>query len=143
MKGKGGFLGAKLDHIFSLPKKTFKSPKSLVIYFVFQFQIVPLFYSCGEIHSARLMMDFSGVNRGFAYIRYMTVDGANNAIRKMNSYEIRVGRKIKVTKSVDNCRLFIGRIDKTLTKEEIQEKLESLTDGVKDASILLVCLSTN
>lgn len=88
-------------------------------------------------------MDLSGVNRGFAYIRFMTEDAANYAIRKLNSYEIRRGRKIKVSKSVDNCRLFIGHIDKTLTKDEIQEKLESLTDGVEDVSISLHLFSTS
>lgn len=34
--------------------------------------------------------------------------------------------------SVDNCRLFVGGIPKRLTKHNIREEMEKVTDGVTD-----------
>ena len=51
------------------------------------------------------MMDFSGNNRGFAFVKYFNQNEAKRALKELNNHEIRKGRLLGVCKSVDNCRL--------------------------------------
>lgn len=37
--------------------------------------------------------------------------------------------------SVDNCRLFVGGIPKRVTKEDIREEMEKVTEGVVDVIV--------
>ena len=76
------------------------------------------------------MMDFTGSNRGFAFIQYTNQRDANMAIRKMNNYELRPNFRIGVLKSVDNCRLFVCGVPNDRSREEILEEMQKLTEGV-------------
>jgi len=75
-------------------------------------ELVPVFERCGKIYEFRLMMDFSGANRGYCFVTYTCREDARQAVLEMNNYEIRRGRFLGVCMSVDNCRLFIGGIPK-------------------------------
>lgn len=81
------------------------------------------------------MQNFSGLNRGFAFVQYETVQQADDAIRALNNYEIRPGNKIGVIRSRNNCRLFIGRLDITLSKEQIMAYFNNLTIGLINVTI--------
>uniref|UniRef100_A0A2K5P9K6 Probable RNA-binding protein 46 n=1 Tax=Cebus imitator TaxID=2715852 RepID=A0A2K5P9K6_CEBIM len=72
--------------------------------------LVPVFERTGKIHEFRLMMEFSDENRGYAFVMYTTKEEAQLAIRILNNYEIRPGKFIGVCVSLDNCRLFIGKV---------------------------------
>lgn len=96
----------------------------------FEDQLVPLFEEIGPIYKLRLMVDFSGKNRGYAFITYFTLENAQAAIEKYHNYEIRKGCKIGVYKSVDNCRLFVGNLPKDKSKEEIIEGLGPYVEGL-------------
>lgn len=98
-------------------------------------ELVPLFEKIGKIYELRLMMDFSGTNRGYCFVMYQNRNDAKRAVRELNNYEIRKGRFIGVCLSVDNCRLFVGGIPKNKTKEEIFEEMEKVTEGVKDVIV--------
>lgn len=63
------------------------------------------------------MLDFSGTNRGYGYAHYATLEGAANAIKHLNKYEIKPGHQIGVLKSKNNCRLLFGNISSSSTKE--------------------------
>lgn len=97
---------------------------------VYEDELYRIFSTIGVIYELRLMMDFSGCNRGFAFIQYARRQDADRAIQLMNHYELRPKHCIGVVKSIDNCRLFIGGIPKNKTHEEIQTEMERLTDGV-------------
>ena len=73
---------------------------------------MPAFERCGDIYEFRLMMDFSGANRGYCFVTYTCREDARRAVAEMNNYEIRRGRFLGVCMSVDNCRLFVGGIPK-------------------------------
>ena len=60
---------------------------------VYEPQLVPLFSRVGRIFRIRLMMDFSGTNRGYCFVQYMTRAEAERAIRELNGYEIMRGNK--------------------------------------------------
>lgn len=97
---------------------------------MFEDELYRIFSTIGVIYELRLMMDFSGSNRGFAFIQYAHRLDANRAIQLMNNYELRPRHHIGVVKSIDNCRLFIGGIPKNKSREEIQGEMERLTEGV-------------
>ncbi|XP_075141443.1 putative RNA-binding protein 46 [Leptodactylus fuscus] len=102
---------------------------------VYEDELVPLFEKAGRIYEFRLMMEFSGENRGYAFVMYTNKDQALQAIRTLNNYEIRPGKFIGVCVSLDNCRLFIGAIPKEKNKEEILEEMKKVTEGVVDVIV--------
>lgn len=106
---------------------------------IFEDELVPIFSRFGTIYELRLMMDFSGSNRGYAFVTYTTRVEAYKAIKELNGYEIRPGRQIGVVKSVDNCRLFVGGIPRNKTKEEIFEELSKRVQGIVDVILYKNC----
>ncbi|KAL4225766.1 APOB1 complementation factor [Mactra antiquata] len=101
----------------------------------FEDELVPAFEKIGNIYELRLMMDFSGSNRGYAFVMYTNRNDAQKAVREMNNFEIRRGRLLGVCPSVDNCRLFVGGIPKNKTKEEIMSEMKKVTEGVTDVIV--------
>ncbi|XP_060720488.1 RNA-binding protein 47 isoform X2 [Tachysurus vachellii] len=102
---------------------------------VYEDELVPVFESVGKIYEMRLMMDFDGKNRGYAFVMYTQKHEAKRAVRELNNYEVRPGRLLGVCSSVDNCRLFIGGIPKTKKREEILEEVSKVTEGVLDVIV--------
>lgn len=98
-------------------------------------ELIPVFERIGKIYELRLMMDFSGSNRGYAFLMYTKMEDARNAIKKLNNFEIRPKKFIGVVKSVDNCRLFVGGIPKNKTKEDIVAEISKITNGVVNAIV--------
>ncbi|NXW52059.1 RBM46 protein, partial [Nyctiprogne leucopyga] len=72
---------------------------------MYEDELVPVFERAGKIYEFRLMMEFSGENRG---------------------------KFIGVCVSLDNCRLFLGAIPKEKKKEEILNEMKKVTEGVVD-----------
>ncbi|XP_071976976.1 probable RNA-binding protein 46 [Engystomops pustulosus] len=102
---------------------------------MYEDELVPVFEQAGRIYEFRLMMEFSGENRGYAFVMYTNKDDALLAIRMLNNYEIRPGKFIGVCVSLDNCRLFIGAIPKEKKKEEILDEMKKVTEGVVDVIV--------
>ena len=70
---------------------------------VFEDELYHLFSTIGPIYELRLMMGFSGSNRGFAFVQYtnqLDVTDVSVAIRKLNKYEIRPNYRMGVIKSL-------------------------------------------
>ncbi|KAG8435548.1 hypothetical protein GDO86_013472 [Hymenochirus boettgeri] len=102
---------------------------------LFEDELVPLCETIGKIYEVRMMMDFNGNNRGYAFVTFTNRQDARNAIKQLNNYEIRNGRLLGVCASVDNCRLFVGGIPKTKKREEILIEMKKVTDGVLDVIV--------
>lgn len=96
----------------------------------FEDEIVPLLERVGLLYEFRLMMEYSGYNRGYGFAMFTSSEDAKKAVHQLNNYEIRKGKTIGVCRSVDNCRLFIGGIPKQKKKEEILEEMRKVTDDV-------------
>lgn len=45
----------------------------------------------GKIYEVRMMMDFNGNNRGYAFVTFSTKQEAKTAMKQLNNYEIRSG----------------------------------------------------
>ncbi|XP_061440077.1 RNA-binding protein 47 isoform X4 [Rhineura floridana] len=102
---------------------------------VYEDELVPVFETAGRIYEMRLMMDFDGKNRGYAFVMYTQKYEAKRAVKELNNYEIRPGRLLGVCCSVDNCRLFIGGIPKMKKREEILAEISKVTEGVLDVIV--------
>ncbi|KAK2884367.1 APOBEC1 complementation factor isoform X3 [Channa argus] len=102
---------------------------------LFEDELVPLCEKFGKIYEVRMMMDFNGNNRGYAFVTFGNKQEARTAMKQLNNYEIRNGRLLGVCASVDNCRLFVGGIPKTKKREEILAEMRKVTDGVVDVIV--------
>ncbi|XP_068957910.1 APOBEC1 complementation factor isoform X2 [Petaurus breviceps papuanus] len=102
---------------------------------LFEDELIPLCEKFGKIYEVRMMMDFNGNNRGYAFVTFSNKQEAKNAIKQLNNYEIRNGRLLGVCASVDNCRLFVGGIPKTKKREEILSEMRKVTEGVVDVIV--------
>ncbi|KAM8924500.1 APOBEC1 complementation factor isoform 1-T1 [Pelodytes ibericus] len=102
---------------------------------LFEDELIPLCEKIGRIYEMRMMMDFNGNNRGYAFVTFTSRQDARNAIKQLNNFEIRHGRLLGVCASVDNCRLFVGGIPKTKKREEILVEMRKVTEGVLDVIV--------
>ncbi|XP_052740404.1 uncharacterized protein LOC112056477 [Bicyclus anynana] len=121
---------------------TLESMVTLIVVFIgripqdcFEDTLVPLLQRAGELYEFRLMINFSGWNRGYAFAMYTTETGACNAIRLFNNYMIRPSWHLGVCPSINNCRIFISRIPATMPSADIVSLLYALTDDVKEVRI--------
>ena len=64
-------------------------------------------------------MDFSGTNRGYAFVKFTSCTDAKTAVLKLDNYQVRKGWNLGVVLSDDNDRLFIGGIPRLKTKDEL------------------------
>ncbi|KOB72132.1 RNA-binding protein 47, partial [Operophtera brumata] len=103
----------------------------------FEDTLVPMFRQAGELFEFRLMINFSGWNRGYAFAMYTTELEAANAIRLFNNYMIRPSWQLGVCQSINNCRIFISRIPPTTPSAEIVRLLYALTDEVQERGVEL------
>ncbi|XP_063243886.1 heterogeneous nuclear ribonucleoprotein Q isoform X4 [Bacillus rossius redtenbacheri] len=108
-----------------------KIPKDM-----YEDELIPLFEKCGTIWDLRLMMDpMTGSNRGYAFITFTTRDAAQKAVKELNDYEIRKGKKIGVTVSYNNHRLFVGNIPKNRDRDELFEEFSKHAPGLTEVII--------
>lgn len=103
---------------------------------IFEDELIPLFENCGDIWDLRLMMDpMTSRNRGYAFVTFTSCEGASEAVKQMDGYEIRPNRSLKVNISVPNLRLFVGNIPKSKDKADIMEEFAKWTDDLCDVII--------
>lgn len=55
----------------------------------FEDELVPIFEKAGRIYEMRLMMDYNGQNRGYAFVVYCNLQEAKEAVKLINNFEIR------------------------------------------------------
>ncbi|XP_075706073.1 dead end protein homolog 1 [Rhinoderma darwinii] len=92
--------------------------------------LIPLFQTVGKLYEFRLMMTFSGLNRGFAYARYPSRRIADLAIAHLNSYEIEPGFKILVCRSTEKSELALDGLPGFLDRDTLEGVLGELTTDI-------------
>lgn len=95
-------------------------------------ELMPVLERVGRLIELRLMLDFSGSTRGYAFALFEDSKTAGRACKILDGYEIRPGHKIGVVKSIDNCRLFFGGVPKDKTKEDFMNELGKILDGISE-----------
>ncbi|XP_069508952.1 dead end protein homolog 1 [Ambystoma mexicanum] len=102
---------------------------------IYEDKLIPLFESVGKIYEFRLMMTFSGLNRGFAYARYNNRRNAQAAIASLNGYEVQKGHRIVVCRSTEKCELCVDGVPCRLEQGELKSALQEVTSGLVDLSL--------
>ncbi|XP_021641036.2 heterogeneous nuclear ribonucleoprotein Q isoform X2 [Hevea brasiliensis] len=96
-----------------------------------------VFSRVGEVTEVRLMMNpQTKKNKGFAFLRFATVEQAKRAVTELKNPVIN-GKQCGVTPSQDSDTLFLGNICKTWTKEALKEKLKHYgVENVEDLTLV-------
>ncbi|NXC35604.1 DND1 protein, partial [Campylorhamphus procurvoides] len=97
--------------------------------------LIPLFQSVGKLYEFRLMMTFSGLNRGFAYARYSTQRSARNAVATFNHFEVRPGWTIVVCRSIQKRELIMHSLATSVSQWELEAMLKQVTEGILSVTL--------
>lgn len=90
---------------------------------MFEPTLLPIFCGFGIIFKFRLMMNFSGMNRGFAYLRYVHDSAAVDALTHLQRIAIQRNRFMYVQASRDIRRLIISGIESVLQSDRVAEMI--------------------
>ncbi|XP_068885023.1 dead end protein homolog 1 isoform X1 [Aphelocoma coerulescens] len=102
---------------------------------VYENTLIPLFESVGKLYEFRLMMTFSGLNRGFAYARYTSLQDASNAIATFHRFQMRQGCAIVVCRSTQKRELVVNGLDISVSQQELQAMLQTVTEGILSVTL--------
>uniref|UniRef100_A0A3B5BNY9 Dead end protein 1-like n=1 Tax=Stegastes partitus TaxID=144197 RepID=A0A3B5BNY9_9TELE len=97
--------------------------------------LIPLFSSVGPLWEFRLMMNFSGQNRGFAYAKYGSSDVATDAIRLLHGHMLEPGFHLSVRRSIEKRHLCIGDLPAATRQEDLLQVLRVFAEGVERVSL--------
>ncbi|XP_050538047.1 RNA-binding protein 47-like [Daktulosphaira vitifoliae] len=95
-----------------------------------------IFSQFGEIHQIRLMMHFTGSNRGYGYVMMKNPIQAEMALIKLKDISLPgIRSQLSVNMSTDNRTLFARCIPHDLTEEQLQMEFENRVEGVKKVRV--------
>ncbi|XP_061659781.1 dead end protein 1-like isoform X2 [Syngnathoides biaculeatus] len=98
--------------------------------------LIPLFCSVGPLWEFRLMMNFSGQNRGFAYAKYGPPCVAKNAIQQLHGHMLKPASQIHVSRSKEKRKLLITDLPAFTQRDELLQLLQRLIEGVETLSMI-------
>ncbi|KAJ8405447.1 hypothetical protein AAFF_G00319200 [Aldrovandia affinis] len=104
---------------------------------VYEDKLIPLFQRAGSLYEFRLMMNFSGQNRGFAYAKYGDPQSAAAAIRFLHRHELQQGAQLAVRRSTEKRQLSLGDLPTSVDQERLLRVLRGLSEGVE--AVFLKC----
>ncbi|XP_025891523.1 dead end protein homolog 1 isoform X1 [Nothoprocta perdicaria] len=102
---------------------------------VYEDTLIPLFQSVGKLYEFRLMMTFSGLNRGFAYAKYGSRHSAKVAVSALNNFEVRKGCSILVCKSTEKCELSMDGLAASLSRKHLEVLLQEAAEGILSVTL--------
>ncbi|KAI9541473.1 hypothetical protein NQZ68_030054 [Dissostichus eleginoides] len=97
--------------------------------------LIPLFGSVGPLWEFRLMMNFSGQNRGFAYAKYSSPAVVSDAVHLLNGHWLEAGLRLSVRRSTEKSHLCIGELPACTQPEPLLQVLRGMADGVERISL--------
>ncbi|NXM51985.1 DND1 protein, partial [Illadopsis cleaveri] len=97
---------------------------------IYENTLIPLFQSVGTLYEFRLMMTFSGFNRGFAYARYASLQDAQRAIATFHRFQLRQGCALLVCWSTQKHELVLSSLPALLSRQELEARLQMVTEGI-------------
>ncbi|XP_039632047.1 dead end protein 1 isoform X2 [Polypterus senegalus] len=98
---------------------------------VYEDKLLPLFQQVGVLYEFRLMMNFSGQNRGFAYAKYTTPEAADAAVLLLNNYPLTKEYQISVVKSTEKRHLNLIDLPCNMEEKQLLCFLKSISPGVE------------
>ncbi|NXY24036.1 DND1 protein, partial [Atrichornis clamosus] len=102
---------------------------------IYENTLIPLFQSVGKLYEFRLMMTFSGLNRGFAYAKYSCQQDARNAIATLHRFQVREGCAIVVCRSTQKRELSVDGLATSVSLQDLEAVLKQVTEGVLSVTL--------
>ncbi|NXY32972.1 DND1 protein, partial [Pomatorhinus ruficollis] len=102
---------------------------------IYENTLIPLFQSVGTLYEFRLMMTFSGLNRGFAYARYASLQEAQRAIATFHRFPLRQGCAIVVCWSTQKHELVLSGLPASVRRQELEARLQMVTEGIRSVTL--------
>ncbi|NWX57853.1 DND1 protein, partial [Promerops cafer] len=102
---------------------------------IYENTLIPLFESAGKLYEFRLMMTFSGLNRGFAYARYASRQDARSAIAAFHRFQLRKGCAIVVCWSTQKRELLVNGLAASVSQQELEARLQMFTEGIDSVTL--------
>ncbi|XP_076862095.1 dead end protein 1 isoform X2 [Brachyhypopomus gauderio] len=102
---------------------------------IFEDRLIPLFQSVAPLYEFRLMMNFSGQNRGFAYAKYGLPAHASAAIQALHQYPLQDAVRLIVKKSTEKRQLCLGELPASMSEDALLMSLHMLSDGVQGVTL--------
>lgn len=135
--------GQRISKLISIDEKQVEDKSEVFIgklpRDLYEDELLPLLEQAGRVYKMRLMMEFSGCNRGFAFANYVTSKEANLACALLSQTLIRPDcPPIGVVKSFDNKCLFFGNLPIKVTKKAILNELKRHLTDVEDVEMFKV-----
>ncbi|KAI9541483.1 hypothetical protein NQZ68_030064 [Dissostichus eleginoides] len=81
--------------------------------------LIPLFGSVGPLWEFRLIMNFSGQNRGFAYAKYSSPAVVSDAVHLLNGHWLEASLRLSVRRSTEKSHLCIGELPASTQPEPL------------------------
>uniref|UniRef100_A0A0C9RY74 TSA: Wollemia nobilis Ref_Wollemi_Transcript_4346_2585 transcribed RNA sequence n=1 Tax=Wollemia nobilis TaxID=56998 RepID=A0A0C9RY74_9CONI len=96
-----------------------------------------VFSEVGEVVEIRLARNpQTKKNKGFAFIRYATVEQAKMAVAELKNPQVK-GKRCGVTRSQDNETLYVRNINRSWTKDTLRDKLKEYgIDNVEETTLM-------
>uniref|UniRef100_A0A8C5PCM3 RRM domain-containing protein n=1 Tax=Leptobrachium leishanense TaxID=445787 RepID=A0A8C5PCM3_9ANUR len=95
-------------------------------------KLIPLFQSIARSYEFWLLMNFSGMNRGFACTHYTNRRLPYTAMSALNSLEIRSGSRLFVCRSTEKCEITLDGLPCQLDKIMLMKVLKEMAPGMED-----------
>ncbi|KAM8847742.1 dead end protein 1 isoform 2-T2 [Synchiropus picturatus] len=108
---------------------------------VYEDVLIPLFSRIGPLWEFRLMMNFSGQNRGFAYAKYGSPAIAFEAIRLLDGFMIEPGHRLVVRRSTEKRRIYITQLPSHIELQWLHQVLCAWFDGLQGISLKTECVT--
>ncbi|NXO21277.1 DND1 protein, partial [Cisticola juncidis] len=102
---------------------------------VYENTLIPLFGSVGKLYEFRLMMTFSGLNRGFAYATYASLQEAQRAIATLHRFQLRQGCAIVVCWSTQKRELVLNGLPASVSQQKLEARLQMVTEGLSSVTL--------
>ncbi|XP_055589410.1 RNA-binding protein 47-like [Uranotaenia lowii] len=97
--------------------------------YLFEQELLPLFSSVGLVYQIRLLMCFSGLNRGIAFVRYTNGEDFRRAVAKFDKLSLGSKTVLFACKSLNLRKLVLLNIDGAIPDEIIREFLRVHCSG--------------
>ncbi|KAJ6646664.1 putative RNA-binding protein 46 [Pseudolycoriella hygida] len=103
-------------------------------YKMYEDNLIPLFETIGVVAQFRLMMDYSGQNRGFGFLIYVRREDAQRAITYLDNILVSSWCRLQLCISKNNRRLWLGKINDDL---DVDTAIQMILEKVNPLEIIL------
>lgn len=104
----------------------------------FEDELMPLFEPYGKVWEIRVLIDpESGNGRGFGFVTFVEADACPKVVTALNEKTVATdtGRKLTLTVTHNQHRIFVGSIPKEKTRQEILDAFKPELEGVFEAIV--------